>query len=437
MSKVKPLVAIVGRPNVGKSTLFNRIIEDRKSIVDSVPGVTRDRVYEDAEWAGKTFSLIDTGGYIPYSDDKIDKATRAQANIAVEEADLLLFVVDVRDSITGIDREVAKILRKSNKPIFLVVNKCDNEKYIQDTYEFYELGLGDPFPVSAINGRNVGDLLDEVIEKLPVEQYYEDEKRLDLAIVGKPNAGKSSLANALLGMEKSIVTDIPGTTRDAIDTDLNYEDQEITLVDTAGLRKKRKVKDGVEFYSTVRANKSIQRSDVVVLVIDAYQGFTRQDANIVNTVIRYRKGLMIAYNKWDTIDGGVNTAREYFDRTVGLYSELKYYPFLYISAKYGKRVKNVLDVAIDIYQERQKTIKTKDLNNYFEQVFAKTPPPAEKGRYIKIKYISQVHTAPPVFVFFSNFPRLIGQSYRRFIEGKLRDKFGFNGVPITLRFRKK
>jgi GTP-binding protein len=437
MSKVKPLVAIVGRPNVGKSTLFNRIIEDRKSIVDSVPGVTRDRVYEDAEWAGKTFSLIDTGGYIPYSDDKIDKATRAQANIAVEEADLLLFVVDVRDSITGIDREVAKILRKSNKPIFLVVNKCDNEKYIQDTYEFYELGLGDPFPVSAINGRNVGDLLDEVIEKLPVEQYYEDEKRLDLAIVGKPNAGKSSLANALLGMEKSIVTDIPGTTRDAIDTDLNYEDQEITLVDTAGLRKKRKVKDGVEFYSTVRANKSIQRSDVVVLVIDAYQGFTRQDANIVNTVIRYRKGLMIAYNKWDTIDGSVNTAREYFDRTVGLYSELKYYPFLYISAKYGKRVKNVLDVAIDIYQERQKTIKTKDLNNYFEKVFAKTPPPAEKGRYIKIKYISQVHTAPPVFVFFSNFPRLIGQSYRRFIEGKLRDEFGFNGVPITLRFRKK
>ena len=437
MSKVKPLVAIVGRPNVGKSTLFNRIIEDRKSIVDSVPGVTRDRVYEDAEWAGKTFSLIDTGGYIPYSDDKIDKATRAQANIAVEEADLLLFVVDVRDSITGIDREVAKILRKSNKPIFLVVNKCDNEKYIQDTYEFYELGLGDPFPVSAINGRNVGDLLDEVIEKLPVEQYYEDEKRLDLAIVGKPNAGKSSLANALLGMEKSIVTDIPGTTRDAIDTDLNYEDQEITLVDTAGLRKKRKVKDGVEFYSTVRANKSIQRSDVVVLVIDAYQGFTRQDANIVNTVIRYRKGLMIAYNKWDTIDGDVNTAREYFDRTVGLYSELKYYPFLYISAKYGKRVKNVLDVAIDIYQERQKTVKTKDLNNYFEQVFAKTPPPAEKGRYIKIKYISQVHTAPPVFVFFSNFPRLIGQSYRRFIEGKLRDKFGFNGIPITLRFRKK
>ena len=437
MSKVKPLVAIVGRPNVGKSTLFNRIIEDRKSIVDSVPGVTRDRVYEDAEWAGKTFSLIDTGGYIPYSDDKIDKATRAQANIAVEEADLLLFVVDVRDSITGIDREVAKILRKSNKPIFLVVNKCDNQKYIQDTYEFYELGLGDPFPVSAINGRNVGDLLDEVIEKLPVEQYYEDEKRLDLAIVGKPNAGKSSLANALLGMEKSIVTDIPGTTRDAIDTDLNYEDQEITLVDTAGLRKKRKVKDGVEFYSTVRANKSIQRSDVVVLVIDAYQGFTRQDANIVNTVIRYRKGLMIAYNKWDTIDGSVNTAREYFERTVGLYSELKYYPFLYISAKYGKRVKNVLDVAIDIYQERQKTIKTKDLNNYFEQILAKTPPPAEKGRYIKIKYISQVHTAPPVFVFFSNFPRLIGQSYRRFIEGKLRDEFGFNGVPITLRFRKK
>src|SRR6056297_3012725 len=301
MSKIKPLVAIVGRPNVGKSTLFNRIIEDRKSIVDSVPGVTRDRVYEDAEWAGRKFSLIDTGGYMPYSDDKIDKATRAQANIAVEEADLLLFVVDVRDSITGIDRDVAQILRKSNKPIFLVVNKCDNQKYIDDTYEFYELGLGEPFPVSAINGRGVGDLLDMVIEKLPVELYYEDEKRLNMAIIGKPNAGKSSLTNALLGMEKSIVTDIPGTTRDAIDTDITYEDHDITLVDTAGLRKRKRVNDGVEFYSTVRANRSIQRCDVAALVIDAYQGFTRQDANIVNEVIRYRKGLMLTYNKWDTV----------------------------------------------------------------------------------------------------------------------------------------
>mgnify|MGYP006280797711 FL=1 len=437
MSKIKPLVAIVGRPNVGKSTLFNRIIEDRKSIVDSIPGVTRDRVYEDAEWAGKTFSLIDTGGYMPYSDDKIDKATRIQANIAVEEADLLLFVVDVRDSITGIDREVAQILRKSNKPIFLVVNKCDNEKYLDDIYEFFELGLGDPFPISAINGRNVGDLLDEVVDNLPVEKYYEDEERIDLAIIGKPNAGKSSLTNALLGMEKSIVTDIPGTTRDAIDTDLTYDGQNITLVDTAGLRKKKKIKDGVEFYSTVRANKSIQRCDIAVLVIDAYQGFTRQDANIVNEVIRYRKGLMIAYNKWDTIDGDINTAQEYFDRTVNLYSDLKYYPFLFISAKYGKRVRNVLDLAIEIYKERQKTVKTKELNKYFEKIFERTPPPAEKGRYIKIKYITQVHTAPPVFVFFTNFPKLIGQSYRRFIEGKLRDEFGFNGVPITMRFRKK
>ena len=437
MSKIKPLVAIVGRPNVGKSTLFNRIIEDRKSIVDSVPGVTRDRVYEDAEWAGRKFSLIDTGGYMPYSDDKIDKATRAQANVAVDEADLLLFVVDVRDSITGIDREVAQILRKSNKPIFLVVNKCDNQKYIDDTYEFFELGIGEPFPVSAINGRGVGDLLDMVIEKLPVELYYEDEKRLNMAIIGKPNAGKSSLTNALLGMEKSIVTDIPGTTRDAIDTDLDYDGQEITLIDTAGLRKKKKVDDGVEFYSTVRANKSIQRCDVTVLVIDAYQGFTRQDANIVNTVIRYRKGLIIAYNKWDLINGDVNTAQDYFDRTVGLYSQLKYYPFIFISAKNGRRIRNVLDLAIEIFNERKKTIPTKELNKYFEKIIERTPPPAEKGRYIKIKYISQVHTAPPVFVFFSNFPKSIGENYRRFLEGKLRDECGFNGVPISMRFRKK
>ncbi|MCF7886600.1 MAG: ribosome biogenesis GTPase Der [Candidatus Marinimicrobia bacterium] len=437
MSKIKPLVAIVGRPNVGKSTLFNRIIEDRKSIVDSEPGVTRDRVYEDAEWAGKQFSLIDTGGYMPYSDDKIDKATRTQANIAVEEADLLLFVVDVRDSITSIDREVAQILRKSNKPIFLVVNKCDNEKYLQDTYEFFELGLGEPFPVSAINGRRVGDLLDEVIEKLPVELYYEDEKRLNLAIIGKPNAGKSSLTNALLGMKKSIVTDIPGTTRDAIDTDLDYDGHEITLVDTAGLRKRKKVNDGVEFYSTVRANKSIQRCDVAVLVIDAYQGFTRQDANIVNEVIRYRKGLILAYNKWDTIDGDINTAQDYFDRTVAIYSDLKYYPFVFISAKNGKRIQNVLDLTIEIYNERQKRVKTKELNQYFEDIFSRTPPPAAKGKFIKIKYISQVHTAPPVFVFFTNFPKLIDQSYRRFIERKLRDEFGFNGVPISMKFRKK
>ena len=433
----KPLVAIVGRPNVGKSTLFNRMIEDRKSIVDSQAGVTRDRVYDEVEWAGKEFSVVDTGGYIPNSKDQIEQATRSQVQVAVEEADLLLFMVNGRNSVTGIDRELSQILRKSDKPILLVVNKCDNAKYEKNKLDFYELGLGDPFPISAINGRNVGDLLDKIVEKLPVLEYDREREKFNMSVVGKPNAGKSSLVNAMLGSEKSIVTEKPGTTRDAIDTDFVYEGTDITLVDTAGLRKRKRVDDGVEFYSVVRANKAIQRCDVAVLVIDAYQGFTKQDANIVNNIFDKNKGLILTYNKWDLIGGDQEVAQNYFDQTTNFYSDLKYYPFLFISALTGRGVEDVLEMGIEVYNKRKKRVPTNNLNEYLRTIIEETPPPSKKGNYIKIKYITQVSTEPPVFEFFTNFPDLIGRDYKKFLERKLRDEFGFNGVPFVMRFKEK
>jgi len=439
MSVNKPVVAIVGRPNVGKSTLFNRIVQKRRSIVHAESGVTRDRVYEAVDWAGQDFVLIDTGGYVPDSRDQMEAAIRTQVKLAIEEADQLLFVTDARDLVTNLDLEIARLLRKSGKPVTLTVNKSDSERYEARQYDFYSLGLGDPLPISAMNGRRIGDLLDVVVQKFPQKrpQSKPDKPGLNLAIVGMPNAGKSSLLNALIGKEKAIVTDIPGTTRDSVDTTLKYYGETITLIDTAGLRKKSRIKNNVEFYSTVRASKAVERSDISVVVVDATQGFNRQDADIVRQVIERKKGLIVTINKWDLIDKESQPLHQYKQEIIYRLPALRYYPLLFISALTKRRVYTVLKTAQEVAQARRQRITTPRLNAYFQDILRTTPPPSVKGKYIRIKYVNQVRVQPPVFLFFCNYPRLVPRDYRRFLENKLRDEFGFCGVPLTVKFREK
>ncbi|MBL7136617.1 MAG: ribosome biogenesis GTPase Der [Candidatus Marinimicrobia bacterium] len=435
----EPIVAIVGRPNVGKSTLFNRIAQKRKSIIHSEPGITRDRIYESVNWAGYQFILIDTGGFIFNSNDQIEKAIRAQVAIAVDEADLVLFLVDSMDSITSMDREIGSLLRESSKTVLLVVNKCDNEKREQNLYGFYELGFDDPLPIAALNGRRIGDLLDCILEKLPREAPLEQEKKdqLHLAIVGMPNVGKSSIVNALLGTEKVIVTEIPGTTRDSIDSELKYYSEPITLIDTAGLRKKSSIKDNIEFYSMVRANLSINRCHVAIVVVDALKGFARQDANIIRTVISKKKGLVLVINKWDLIEKNSSTLIEFQRDLIDAFRQLEHYPIIFISALTKQRIHKVIETAKEVYLARKQRISTNKLNNFFQDVINKIPPPAVQGKYIKIKYLTQVKREPPVFVFFCNYPKDIKEEYRRFLENQLRAGFGFRGVPLTIIFRQK
>lgn len=439
MSVFEPIVAIVGRPNVGKSTLFNRIAQKRKSIIHSEAGITRDRIYESVNWAGHQFVLIDTGGFILDSNDQIEKAIKAQVRIAVDQADLVLFIVDSMDSITPMDRETASLLRESGKTVLLVVNKCDNEKREQNLYGFYELGFGEPFPIAALNGRRIGDLLDHILEKLPRKAPLEQEKKdqLHLAIVGMPNVGKSSIVNALLGTEKTIVTEIPGTTRDSIDSELKYYGEKITLIDTAGLRKKSNIKNNIEFYSMVRANIAINRCHVAVVVIDAVKGFARQDANIIRTVISRKKGLVVVINKWDLVEKDSNTLIEFQRDLVDNFKRLEYYPMIFISALTKQRIHKVIEAAKEVYLARKERINTNKLNIFFQSVIDKTPPPAVQGKYIKIKYVTQVKREPPVFVFFCNYPKDIKEEYQRFLENQLRAEFGFKGVPLTVLFRQK
>ena len=435
----KNIVAIVGRPNVGKSTLFNRIIGERDAIVDPKSGVTRDRHYGQAEWNGKKFTVIDTGGYVPDSDDVFESAIREQVQIAIDEADVIVFVVDAITGVTPIDIEIAKILRQTKKKVILAVNKIDNDKLELYSSQFYELGLGEPFSISALHGRKVGDFLDEVVKDLPekVEETEEGKNQIKVAVVGQPNVGKSSFVNAILGENRIIVTDIPGTTRNSIDTTFRYNDTEFVLIDTAGLRRRSKIKESIEFYSAIRALKSVERCDVAVVMLDATCGLERQDLRIIGEAADLKKGIIIAVNKWDLIEKDSNTALEYEHALKERLKVFDYVPILFISAKTKQRIFKVLDLAKIVYDERNKKIKTSELNKVLFPIVKETPPPAVSGKEIKIKYVTQVKTAPPVFAFFANFPDDIPEHYKRFLENKIREHFGFIGVPVTIVFKKK
>ena len=434
----QPVVAIVGRPNVGKSTLFNRLIGKRKAIVDEKPGVTRDRNYDTVEWCGQQFVLIDTGGYLPEAKEQIDLAIREQVEIAIDEADLIILLVDVQTGITDIDEQMARILQQSDKQVMLVVNKIDDERADSETGQFYNLGLGDPLPVSAMTGRQTGDLLDVIISKLKkVESIPENDKVIRLAVIGRENVGKSSFVNTLLRQERSIVTNIPGTTRDPLDSILKYKKREYLLIDTAGLKKKSRIKENILFYSNLRTIRSISRADVVLYLVDVNEGLSRQDVAILSDAANQRKGIVLLLNKWDLIEKDHKTIEEYRKEYSNRLGVLRFIPQIYVSVFEKQRLFKALDLATQVYEERKKRISTSELNDYFLPLIKINTPPATKGKEIKINYVSQVKANPPVFVFYSNHPKLIIESYQRFLENKLRVKYKFTGVPLLISFRQK
>ncbi len=433
-----PIVVIVGRPNVGKSTLYNRLVGKRGAIVDDVSGVTRDRKYGISEWAGKKFTLIDTGGYVPESNDIFEKAIREQVEIAIAEADAILFMVDARAGVNPIDVEIANMLRSSANDFYLLVNKVDSDKYEVAATEFYNLGVEKVFDISALGGRKIGDMLDEVTSNFDALAEEEIDLRLKIAIVGRPNVGKSSLVNALLGEERSIVTDIPGTTRDSINSIVKYYGEEIVLVDTAGLRKKKKVQESIEFYSNIRTLKAIGDCDVAVVMIDAEFGLEKQDQKIINEVCRWKKGLIIAVNKWDLIEKDSNTAVNYQHKLFDKLGEINYAEVIFISAKTKQRIHKLLGICKEVALSRKNKIATTKLNDDLLPLIEKNPPPAAKsGREIKIKYITQVGDYYPIFAFFCNYPKLVADNYKRYLENLIRKIYGFKGVPMTLSFRQK
>ncbi|MFU8811355.1 MAG: ribosome biogenesis GTPase Der [Balneolaceae bacterium] len=434
-----PTVSIVGRPNVGKSTFFNRLIGRRKAIEHDEYGVTRDRHYGESYWNGRSFTVVDTGGYLPDEPDVILKGVREQVHIAIDESDVILLLVDVEDGVNSIDKTVAGMLRKQEKPVVLVVNKADNEIKTMDAVEFYELGFEEIFPVSSLNGTGTGDLLDKVVALLPDDaEEEEDENIPKIAFVGRPNVGKSSLMNALLKSERCIVTDIPGTTRDSINSLLEYEGRTYTLVDTAGLRKRAKVKENVEFFSTVRTSRSIREADVVVVLLDAMRGFDDQDKRIIREAERFNKGLIIALNKWDMVpEKETNLVKEFQEYIYDRIKTQTYIPIITISALTGQRIHNVIKTADKVIAERRKQITTSDMNRFIEKILSERPLPVKRGRQLKIQYALQVKSNPPVFKFFLNQPQDLPANYRRFIENRIREEFGFEGVPITLVFRQK
>lgn len=435
----EPIVVIVGRPNVGKSTLFNRLTRSSTSIVDDVSGVTRDRIYGDVEWNGKFFRLIDTGGYVPNSEDLFETAIREQVEIALEESDAILFVVDGRLGITPFDKDIAALLRKSSKPYYLLVNKADTTALGTYKNDFYELGFEHVYDISALNGRNLGDFLDDLQDHLPFpDEKTESDLRLRLSVIGRPNVGKSSLVNSLLGFDRSIVTNIPGTTRDSIDSILKYYSEEIVLVDTAGLRKKTKVKENIEFFANVRTYRALWDSNVAVLLIDAEVGVENQDQKIIEEAVRRRKGLIIAINKWDLIEKETNTAKQFEAAVKEKVGRADYIPIITISALTKQRIYKLLDLAKKINEERKKKIPTSQLNDVLLPLIAATPPPASPtGREVKIKYITQVGEHYPIFLFFANEHKFIPEHYRRYLERLIRQNFGFEGVPMTISFKEK
>jgi GTP-binding protein len=433
------IVAIVGRPNVGKSTFFNRLIQRREAIVDSVSGVTRDRNYGKSEWNGKEFSVIDTGGYIKGSDDVFEAEIRKQVELAIDEADVILFLVDVEEGITPMDIEVSKLLRKVTKPVLLVVNKVDNAMREKEAIEFYNLGLGDYFTIAGMNGSGTGDLLDKLIEILPpLPEKDENEEELPrFCVVGRPNAGKSSFINALIGEDRYIVTDIAGTTRDAIDTRYNRFGFDFNLVDTAGIRRKAKVKEDLEFYSVMRSVRAIEHSDVCVLIIDATRGFESQDQNIFWLAEKNRKGVVILVNKWDLVEKDTMSSRDYEKKIREELEPFTNVPILFISALTKQRLLKALETTVQVFENRKQRISTSKFNEHMLKIIENMPPPALKGKYVKIKYCMQLPTPTPQFVFFANLPQYVKDPYKRFLENKIRENWNFEGVPIDIYIREK
>lgn len=435
----KAILAIVGRPNVGKSTLFNTLAGEKISIVEDHPGVTRDRIYADVTWLNHSFSMIDTGGIEMDSKDKMLKHMREQADIAIDTADVILFLVDVRQGLVDADFKVADMLRKSGKPVILVVNKVDNfEKYMPDVYEFYNLGIGDPHPISAASKLGIGDMLDAVMELFHLEKIEEEEDdRPKIAIVGKPNAGKSSLINNLLGENRVIVSDVAGTTRDAIDTEIVYNGTEYVFIDTAGLRRKSKIKENIERYSIIRTVAAIERSDVVILMIDATEGVSEQDAKIAGIAHDRGRGLIIAVNKWDAIEKDNHTVKEYTKKVRDILSFVPYAEIIFISALTGQRTKKIFDLLETVIENHAMRIQTGVLNEILMEAVALQQPPSDKGKRLKLFYMTQVSTKPPTFVLFVNKKELMHFSYQRYIENRIRDTFGFMGTPIRIFIRER
>ena len=431
------IVAVVGRPNVGKSTFFNRLIKRREAIVDAVSGVTRDRHYGKTDWNGVSFSVIDTGGYLAGSDDSFEKEINKQVALAIDEADAIIFMVNVEEGLTGMDEAVAEMLRKCHKPILVAVNKVDSNNRQNDMHEFYALGFEHLYTLSSVNGSGTGELLDDLVALLPVKEPQEENTLPRFAVVGRPNAGKSSFINALIGEDRYIVTDIAGTTRDAIDTKYNRFGFEFNLVDTAGIRRKSKVKEDLEFYSVMRSIRAIEHSDVCILILDATRGFESQDANIFWLAQRNRKGIVILVNKWDLVEKENNTAKEYeaiIRKEIEPFTDV---PILFVSALNKQRIYKAIETAVAVYNNRTKRIPTRKLNEVMLPIIENYPPPAIKGKYIKIKFCTQLPTPMPQFAFFANLPQYVKDPYRRFIENKLRENFDFNGVPIDVYFRQK
>ena len=433
------IVAIVGRPNVGKSTLFNRLVQRREAIVDSVSGVTRDRHYGKSDWNGKEFSVIDTGGYIVGSDDIFEGEIRKQVQLAIEESDIIVFVVDVEEGITPMDAEVAKILRKVKKPIFIAVNKVDNAMRDADAVEFYNLGLGDYHTISSINGSGTGDILDAIVAKMPEPEAIDLEKEElpRFAVVGRPNAGKSSFINALIGEDRNIVTDIAGTTRDSIDTKYNRFGFDFNLVDTAGIRKKSKVKEDLEFYSVMRAVRTIEYSDVVILMVDATRGFESQDQNIFWLADKNRKGVIILINKWDLVEKETNTMRDFEAQVRRQIAPFTDVPIIFTSVLTKQRLLKAIETSVEVFENRKRRISTSKLNETMLEIVQQNSPPATKGKFVKIKYCMQLPTPTPQFAFFSNLPQYVKDPYKRYVENQLREHYNFSGVPITIYFRQK
>ena len=438
MNKKLPLIAIIGRPNVGKSTFFNRMLKSRRAIVDAQEGITRDRIYGKMDWGGHEINIVDTGGFIPNDAEVFNAPIRNQIKQAVEEADLILFIVDGRENATSSDKELTQIIHDTGKNCILVVNKCDYKELEENIYQWYELGIETIVPISALSGRSTGDLLEIVIEKLDLTHQVsiqEDENNMRIAIVGMPNVGKSSLTNTLLQKEQSIVTPIAGTTRDSIDSHLVWYGKNITIVDTAGMRKLAKVAESIEYYSTLRARQATESANVVLVLIDAEKGFCRQDKTIVDYVIQMGKGLVLIVNKWDLIEKDSSTMSEYKREIAGSFKTLRHYPLMFISALTRQRVSSVLDVAWNVNEARKIRINTKLLNEWLLKTINAHPVSSTQGKTIKLKFITQVHAAPPVFAIFCNYPKLISTSYRRYLENELYDHFNLSGVPVKLSFR--
>ncbi len=435
------LVAIVGRPNVGKSTLFNRLTQTRQAIVDGTAGTTRDRQYGKVDWNGKEFSIVDTGGWVVNSDDVFESEINKQVYLAIEQADEILFVVDAMNGVTDLDDHVAEILRKSRKPVILVANKVDSNDWLYNVPEFYKLGLGEPYPVSAVSGFGTGDLLDEVVKKLPEKD--DEAQQLDdipkFAIVGRPNAGKSSLINAFIGEDRNIVTDIAGTTRDSIYTRYNKFGLDFYLVDTAGIRRKSKVNEDIEYYSVIRSIRAIEASDVCILMIDATRGIEGQDLSIFSLIQRNKKGLVVCVNKWDLVDNKSVEAIRHFEEAIRRrLAPFTDFPIIFTSALTKQRIFKVIETAVQVYQNRKRTVPTSQINTVMHEAIEAYPPPANKGKFVKIKYVTMLKGAQvPTFIFFCNLPQWVKEPYRRYLENKIRENWDFTGTPINIFMREK